>query len=687
MDEAKHYKFLNQDINKLVGVGSKIKNLLKKKKIEKISDLIWSFPHSFVDRSNLTNLDALKIGKVTTIKVKVIKYNIPRIKNLPNKVLCKDEKGQIDIIFFNSREGYIRKMLPINECVVISGKVNFYKNKYQIVNPSYVVPVSKENYVKKIIPKYSLTEGINEKTYRRIIEQVLNKIPNLVEWHSPDILKKIGEKSWKDCMLKLHNPNKKLDLNSDYYKRLAYDEILANLLVLSKIRSRIRKIKKKSKFFNHSLSKNLVSNFNFTLTNDQKKIINEINTDLKSENKMFRLLQGDVGSGKTIISLIAASNVIESNYQVAFMAPTEILARQHYNLAKNIFRGTKVNIGFLVGNTKSLIKKKILNNLINGKIDLLIGTHALFQKHIFYNNLGLIIIDEQHKFGVKQRMKLADKGGDNCDVLVMSATPIPRTLMLTFYGDMDVSKLIEKPSNRKEIITLSKPENKIKEILFFLRKQILLGNQIFWICPLIEESKKLDYAAVIKRHDYLNKYFLNKAGLIHGNLEQSKREKILQKFLKGSLDILVSTTIIEVGIDFPKANVIVIENSDKFGLSQLHQLRGRIGRGKSQGTCILIYKSNLSENAKKRIKILKSSNDGFIIAEKDMKIRGFGDILGFQQSGIKDFKVADPIQHEKLFKMAEENIKKIENTDQDLKKYELLLKLHDNAEIINEISS
>ena len=687
MDEAKHYKFLNQDINKLVGVGSKIKNLLKKKKIEKISDLIWSFPHSFVDRSNLTNLDALKIGKVTTIKVKVIKYNIPRIKNLPNKVLCKDEKGQIDIIFFNSREGYIRKMLPINEWVIISGKVNFYKNKYQIVNPSYVVPVSKENYVKKIIPKYSLTEGVTEKTYRRIIEQVLNKIPNLVEWHSPDILKKIGEKSWKDCMLKLHNPNKKLDLNSDYYKRLAYDEILANLLVLSKIRSRIRKIKKKSKFFNHSLSKNLVSNFNFTLTNDQKKIINEINTDLKSENKMFRLLQGDVGSGKTIISLIAASNVIESNYQVAFMAPTEILARQHYNLAKNIFRGTKVNIGFLVGNTKSLIKKKILNNLINGKIDLLIGTHALFQKHIFYNNLGLIIIDEQHKFGVKQRMKLADKGGDNCDVLVMSATPIPRTLMLTFYGDMDVSKLIEKPSNRKEIITLSKPENKIKEILFFLRKQILLGNQIFWICPLIEESKKLDYAAVIKRHDYLNKYFLNKAGLIHGNLEQSKREKILQKFLKGSLDILVSTTIIEVGIDFPKANVIVIENSDKFGLSQLHQLRGRIGRGKSQGTCILIYKSNLSENAKKRIKILKSSNDGFIIAEKDMKIRGFGDILGFQQSGIKDFKVADPIQHEKLFKMAEENIKKIENTDQDLKKYELLLKLHDNAEIINEISS
>ena len=687
MDKSKYYKFLSEDISCLKGVGKKIKYLLKKKKIEKVSDLLWNLPQSFVDRSNLKSLDALEIGKITTIKVKVVKYNIPRIRNLPNKVICEDEKGQIDIIFFNSREGYIKKILPIDQWVIISGKVNFFKKRYQIVNPTYTVPISKESYVKKIIPRYSLTGGVTEKLYRKIIEQVLDKIPNLNEWHSLNILKHFGEKNWKDSILNLHAPNKNKDLNSNFYKRLAYDEILANLLVLSKIRNRIKRIKKKAKFFTNSLSKYLISNFSFKLTNNQKKIIDDINKDLKSENKMFRLLQGDVGSGKTIISLIAASNVIESNYQVAFMAPTAILAKQHYDLAKKIFKGTKIKIGFLIGSAKSSDKKKIMKYLSKGKIKLLIGTHALFQKKIFFNNLGLIIIDEQHKFGVRQRMNLANKGGDNCDILVMSATPIPRTLMLTFYGDMDVSKLIEKPAYRKEIITISKPESKIKEVLIFLNKQILMGNQIFWVCPLIEESKNLDYSAAVKQYEFLNRYFLNKVGLIHGNLDQFQKEKILRKFLDKALDILVSTTIIEVGIDFPKANVIVIENSNKFGLSQLHQLRGRIGRGINQGTCILLYKKNLSENAKKRIKILKSTNDGFKIAEEDMKIRGFGDILGYQQSGIKDFKLADPIHHAELFKLAEMNIKEIENNEQNFKKYEPLIKLYDKAEIINEIDS
>ena len=687
MDKTIYSKFLSQDVSSLKGVGTKVKNLLKRKKIEKISDLLWNLPQSFIDRSNLKNLDDLEIGKITTIKIKVVKYNIPRIKNLPNKVICEDEKSQIDIIFFNSREGYIKKILPINHWVVISGKVNFYRKRYQIVNPTYIVPISKENYVKKVIPRYSLTEGITEKIYRRIIEQVLNKIPNLNEWHSLNILKHFGEKNWKDSILNLHNPDKNKNINSSYYKRLAYDEILANLLVLSKIRNRIKKIKKKSKSFTGSLSKYLTSNFSFKLTNNQKEIIDDIKKDLKSENKMFRLLQGDVGSGKTIISLIAASNVIESNYQVAFMAPTEILAKQHHDLAKKIFMGTKIKIGFLIGSVKSSDRKKIMKDLSEGKIKLLIGTHALFQKKIFFNNLGLIIIDEQHKFGVKQRINLANKGGNDCDILVMSATPIPRTLMLTFYGDMDVSKLIEKPAYRKQIITLSKPENKIKEVLIFLKKQISMGNQTFWVCPLIEESKNLDYSAAVKQYEFLNRYFLNKVGLIHGNLNQFQKEKILKKFLDKALDILVSTTVIEVGIDFPKANVIVIENSNKFGLSQLHQLRGRIGRGVNQGTCILLYKKNLSENAKKRIRILKSTNDGFKIAEEDMKIRGFGDILGYQQSGIKDFKLADPIHHAELFSLAEINIKEIEKNEQNFTKYEPLIKLYDKAEIINEINS
>jgi len=685
MNQSKIHDFLFQNVSILDGVGTKTIKLLKKKKIEKISDLLWNFPQGFTDRSNLQTLDKLEIGKITTIKVKVVKYNFPRIRNLPNKVICEDKNGKIDIIFFNSREGYIRKILPLNTSVIISGKINYFKKKYQITNPAYIVPINKEDYVNKIIPKYSLTEGLTEKIYRKLIEQVLKNITDLTEWHNDKILKKIGNVGWSQSIFNVHQ-DKENNFNSKFHRRLAYDEILANLLVLSQARKRIKKFKKIKKRFNNHLSNKLIRNFNFELTKNQVSVIKEINSDLQSEYKMFRLLQGDVGSGKTIVSLIAAANVIKSNWQVALMAPTEILAKQHYNLACKIFKSTNINIKFLSGNSDSKQKKLIQENLINGKINFLIGTHALFQKNIQFKNLGLVIIDEQHKFGVRQRIELSNKGGKNCDILLMSATPIPRTLVLAVYGDMDISRLIEKPMYRKDIITLSKPEEKIDEILIFIEKQIKNGNQVFWVCPLIEESKKLDYSAAVKKYNYLMKNFTNKVGLIHGGLEKEKKNKVLNDFLNKSIDILVSTTVIEVGIDFPNANVIIIENSNKFGLSQLHQLRGRVGRGINQGTCILLYKKNLSGSAKKRIKILKSSNDGFFIAEEDMKLRGFGDILGYQQSGIKDFKLADPIQHQDLFKIAEEDIKSIEYDENNFKKYDFLLKLFDKANIINEIN-
>ena len=685
MNQSKVYDFLLRDVSTLKGVGNKTKKLLKKKKIEKISDLLWNFPQGFTDRSNVQKLNKLEIGKITTVKVKVIKYNFPRIRNLPSKVICQDKTGKIDIVFFNSREGYIRKILPLNSLVIISGKINYYKKKYQITNPAYVVPVDKEEYVNKIIPKYSLTEGLTEKIYRKLIDQVLKNIADIPEWHSKEVLKKIGDVNWFKSIFYIHNNNKN-DLNSKFYKRLAYDEILANLLVLSQVRKRVRKFKKKHKIFDNYLSNKIISNFSFALTPDQTRVIEEINKDLKSDLKMFRILQGDVGSGKTIVSFIAASNVIRSNWQVALMAPTEILAKQHFNLATKIFKSTDITIKFLSGKSDVKEKKLIREDLINGKINFLIGTHALFQKDILFKNLGLIIIDEQHKFGVKQRIALSNKGGKECDILLMSATPIPRSLVLAVYGDMDISKIKEKPLHRKEIITLSKPEEKIDEILFFIKNQIKNGNQIFWVCPLIEESKKLDYSAAVKKYNLLLKSFSKKVGLIHGGLQKEERDKVLKNFLKKKIDILVATTVIEVGIDFPNANIIIIENSDKFGLSQLHQLRGRVGRGSSQGTCILLYKKNLSENAKKRIKILKSSNDGFFIAEEDMKLRGFGDVLGYQQSGVKDFKLADPIKHEDLFKIAEENIRHIEQDENNFKRYDYLLKLFDKADIINQVN-
>ena len=686
MNQSKINNFLTLNVSALDGVGIKTKKLLKKKKIEKISDLLWNLPQSFTDRSNVQTLDKLEIGKITTIKVKVTKYNFPRIRNLPNKIICEDEKGKIDIVFFNSREGYIRKILPLKSLVIISGKINYYKKRYQMTNPTYVVPIDKENYVNKITPKYSLTEGLTEKVYRKLIEQVLKNITDLTEWHNEEILKKIGNVSWSKSVIYIHE-NKENRLNSKFYKRLAYDEILANLLVLSQVRKRIKKFKKKSKKFDDHLSKKIINNFSFSLTDNQAKIIKEINKDLKSNFKMFRLLQGDVGSGKTIVLLIAASNVIRSNCQVALMAPTEILAKQHYDLATKIFKSTNVTIKLLTSKSDIKEKKLIQKNLADGEINFLIGTHALFQKNVLFKDLGLVIIDEQHKFGVKQRIELSNKGGNDCDILLLSATPIPRTLILAVYGDMDVSRLIEKPMHRKDIITLSKPEEKIDEVLIFIKKQIKNGNQIFWVCPLIEESKQLDYSAAVIKYNQLSKTFDKKVGLIHGDLQKDEKNKVLNNFLEKKIDILVSTTVIEVGIDFPNANVIVIENSNKFGLSQLHQLRGRVGRGIAQGTCILLYKKNLNENAKKRIKILKSSNDGFFIAEEDMKLRGFGDVLGYQQSGTKDFKLADPIHHEDLFKIAEKNIKEIEDNEYNFQKYEFLLKLFDKADIINEINS
>ena len=677
--------FLFKDISSIKGVGKTLEKYLKNKKVDKVKDLLLDLPYEVTDRSKITSLDKLEIGKITTIQVIVKKYNFPRIRNLPNKVICSDENNKINIIFFNSREGYIRKILPLNKEVVISGKINFYKNQYQITNPTYVKEKNLKDEITQIFPKYNLTEGLKEKLYRNIILKVLNNFNKDDEWYSDQFLKENNFNKLEQTLKNLHNPITKKDINSNDFRRLAFDEIFSNLLFLSKSR-KIVKVKKIIKVFDKKKITDIVlKNFSYKLTNGQLKILGEIEKDIKSNRRMFRLLQGDVGSGKTILSFITASDVISSNHQVAFMAPTEILANQHYQLAKKLFKGTNVNLNILTGKTSYKEKNKILSMLEKKDINFIFGTHSLFQNKIKFSNLGLIIIDEQHKFGVNQRLKLAKKGGKNCDLLLMSATPIPRTMMLSFFGDMDISRLKEKPKNRHEILTLVKPERKIDEIWPLLKNEISMDRQIFWICPLIDESTTLNYSSVKKKFEQINKFFPSQVGLIHGNLNEEEKNIVLNKFLNKKIKILVSTTVIEVGIDFPDANTIVIEDSNKFGLSQLHQLRGRVGRGKNKSICILLYKNNLSANAKERLKILRSTNDGFEIAEQDMSLRGYGDILGFQQSGIKNFKFADPIHHKDLFFLAEKNIKKIES--ENLKKYENLLKLYDRAEIIHEVGN
>ena len=683
MTNKSNYEYLLSDLTKLKGVGAKTTNLLKKKKINNIFDLLWKLPKSYTDKSNSTKIKDLKIGENQTVTVVPKKYSFPRVRNLPNKVSCSDETGEIDCIFFNSYEGYVRKILPLGKEITIYGKIGFFRDKYQLTNPKYISEDS--SLIKQKHNTYSLTEGISEKIYNKIINQIIINLPILSEWHSKNILEKFKNIKWNEAIIELHKPENIGDYKKNFYQRLAFDEIFSTFLVNSEIRKKIKKIKKKKKILDKTKQNNIIKKLQFVLTNDQRKTLEEINNDLSSSNKMFRLLQGDVGSGKTIVSLLAAYNTVNSGFQVAVMAPTEILARQHFNFATKLFP-KQVNIELISGKSEYKNKKEILKRLANNEINIIFGTHAIFQKKVNFKNLGLIIIDEQHKFGVNQRKLLSDKGGKDCDVLLMTATPIPRTLTMTLYGDMDLSIIKEKPKSRKPIKTYSKLESKVDDVIKFIKKEINSGNQIFWVCPLIEESKKLDHASAVKKFEYLDKIFPNQVSLLHGKTDLNDKEIILDKFLKNEFQILVSTTIIEVGIDFPNANVIVIENANKFGLSQLHQLRGRVGRGNKDSTCILMFKSNLSENAKKRINILKQSNDGFLISEEDMKIRGFGDILGFKQSGIKNFKLADPIHNSDLFLLAEKEIRRIEIENESISKFKPLIKLYDRADIINDIA-
>ena len=683
MSNKSNYEYLLSDLTKLKGVGTKTTNLLKKKKINNIFDLLWKLPKSYTDRSRSIKIKDLKIGENQTITIIPQKYFFPRVRNLPNKVSCADETGEIDCIFFNSYEGYVRKILPLEKEITISGKIGFFRNKYQLTNPKYISEDS--SLIKQKHNTYALTEGISEKIYNKIINQIITSLPFLNEWHSKNILDKFNNIKWNEAIIELHKPENIGHYKENFYQRLAFDEIFSTFLVNSEIRKKIKKIKKEGKILDKNKENKIIKNLEFSLTNDQKKTLEEINKDLSSTNKMFRLLQGDVGSGKTIVSLIAAYNTVNSGFQVALMAPTEILARQHFNFAKKLFP-KKINIELISGKSEYKTKKETLKKLANNEIDIIFGTHAIFQKKVHFKNLGLIIIDEQHKFGVNQRKRLSDKGGKNCDVLLMTATPIPRTLTMTLYGDMDLSIIKEKPKSRKPITTYSKLESKIDDVIRYIKKEIKSGNQIFWVCPLIEESKKLDHSSAVKKFEYLNKVFPNQVSLLHGKTDLDDKEIILDKFLKKEFQILVSTTIIEVGIDFPNANVIIIENANKFGLSQLHQLRGRVGRGDKNSTCILMFKSNLSENAKKRINILKDSNDGFYISEEDMKIRGFGDILGFKQSGIKNFKLADPVHNSDLFILAEKEIRRIEMNNENISKFKALIKLYDRADIINDIA-
>ncbi len=678
-------------VNKIKGVGPVISKKLSEKGIDNKIDLFLNLPTGAIDRSFCPKLDHLEVGKISTIFVKPVKYYFPRFRNLPNKVVCKDEFGSIDIIFFNSRENYIKQVLPLSDEVVISGKVGFYKNKFQITNPDYIQSIDKEKDITKIMAKYSSIGGISPKTIQKIYKEEINIIKNLPEWHREDFLKKINWPTWYEAIYNLHNPCNvhDVDKNSKFYERLAFDEIFSNFLIFSEIKKRIKKLRKKPKIVSNDILSEIKKHIPFSLTNSQTKVIDEILTDMSSDKKMLRVLQGDVGSGKTIVSIIAAFAAYKSSYQIAFLCPTELLAKQHFLLFSKILKNLNCKIQLLTSKIKSSEQTVVRDNLSKNNIDIIIGTHSLFQEKTLFKNLGLIIIDEQHKFGVQQRINLSLKGTTNTDVLLMTATPIPRTLILTSYGDMDISTIKEKPFNNTNISTLAKSVEKIDEVITFVKKRLLDHDQIYWVTPLIEESEKLNLSAAIKRFDFLKKNLDVEIGLIHGSMKTEEKDKIMDSFILGKIKIIVSTTVIEVGIDNQNANTMIIENCERFGLSQLHQLRGRVGRGTKDAYCLLLYSKNIGENGKKRIQILKSSLDGFYISEEDLKLRGFGDIIGYKQSGEKDFLIADPIYHSHLFEIAKNEIDQAQQVfGNDIEnQYANLLKIFKKDKILNIIDT
>ena len=681
---------LFSSINKIKGVGPVISKKLSEKGIDNKIDLFLNLPTGAIDRSFCPKLDQLEVGKISSIFVRPTKYYFPRFRNLPNKVICKDEFGSIDIIFFNSRENYIKQILPLDQEVIISGKVGFYKNKFQITNPDYVQSIDKGKDITKIMAKYPSIAGISPKTLQKIYQEEIDILKQLREWHRVDFLKEMNWPTWYEAIYNLHNPKhiQDVDKQSHYYRRLAFDEIFSNLLIFSEIKKRIQKLNKESKNIDYQFLSKIYQNIPFELTNSQKKVCDEILGDINSRKKMLRVLQGDVGSGKTIVSLIAAYAVVKSGYQVAFLCPTELLAKQHFLLSQKIFNNLGYKIELLSGKIKISEQKNIRSALANGDINIIIGTHSLFQEKTLFQNLGLIIIDEQHKFGVQQRINLSLKGGINTDVLLMTATPIPRTLILTNYGDMDISTIDEKPFNNTNIITLSKQVEKIDEVLDFVNKRLAENDQIYWVTPLIEESEKLKLSAAIKRFEYLKNKLNIEVGLVHGSMKNEEKDKIMNEFISGKIKVIVSTTVIEVGIDNQNANTMIIENCERFGLSQLHQLRGRVGRGTKNAYCILLYSKNISQNGKRRIQILKSSLDGFYISEEDLKLRGFGDIVGYKQSGEKDFLIADPIYHSDLFEVAKKEIEALELILPNMhNKFSDLLKIFKKDKILNIIDT
>jgi ATP-dependent DNA helicase RecG len=651
-------------LTSLSGIGPKLAPLFDRLvgrdgKPARVVDMLLHSPVSAIDRSLRLSIREAPWGVIVTVKVTVQTHRPPPVgrSKAPYKVLVADDTADIELVFFNGREPQISSMLPEGATRWISGKLELFDGLRQMTHPDRILTAEQFAQMPKIEPVYPMTEGLGGRILGRAAGSALARLPELPEWIDPSLLAQRGWPSFKDAMRSLHAPPDlgALGPENPIRQRLAYDELLASQLAIVLVRARLKRAAGRTMIGDGRIGRAIRAALPFALTGGQEQALAEIERDMAGPDRMLRLLQGDVGSGKTVVGLLAMARAIEAGRQAAMMAPTEILARQHFERMKGLAEGAGLTIALLTGRDRAAERRVTLEGIASGAIQIVIGTHALFQDQVRFRDLGLAVVDEQHRFGVRQRLALSSKG-DGVDLLVMTATPIPRTLVLTFFGDMDVSVLREKPAGRKPIDTRAVSLDRLEDMAAAIGRAAAEGRQIYWVCPLVAESELLDVAAAEERAAWLREHLPGvDIGLVHGQMPGPDKDAAVERFARGDTAILVSTTVIEVGVDVPNASIMVIEHAERFGLAQLHQLRGRVGRGAAASSCILLYKGPLGETAKARIGILRETEDGFRIAEEDLTLRGEGDVLGAKQSGQPGFRLADMAHHAALMQTARDD--------------------------------
>lgn len=659
---------LRAPLQTLPHVGPKTAERLTKFLGSRIWDLCWHFPDRLETRTYFATLREASLNQLITLPITVVAHYPPERRTGPYKILCKDSnEALLTLLFFHARAPYLQQMLPIDQQRLVSGLLENKGMGLQMAHPDHIGFLDTRDKWTGVLPLYGLTAGLYQKSFQDIMDAVLKMTPHLPEWIPLPLMEQFGWKNWRDSLREAHQPKTPADLgpSSVSRQRLAFDELLAHQLSMGLLRRHHTRQKGLSLQKTGVLEGLINKNIPFSLTNNQEEVLKDIGTDMHSESRMLRLLQGDVGSGKTIVALKAMVHAVEAGVQAALLAPTELLARQHYQMFQDFTRGSGLNIGLFLGHLTSKEKKELQHNLEIGHLHMAIGTHALLEDPITFNNLGFVVIDEQHRFGVGQRLKLMEKG-TTPDVLVMTATPIPRSLSLTTYGELSLSLLKEKPSNRLPIQTTLISLARIQEVHEALQRVMEKGEKVYWVCPLIEESETLDLGHATARFEILQKLFGGAVGWVHGRMGPEEKESVLTAFKTGGIKILVSTTVVEVGVHVGDATVMVVEHAERFGLAQLHQLRGRVGRGDKPSSCLLLYDPKLNPIAKQRLKIMRETEDGFYIAEKDLRLRGSGELLGTKQSGLPNFHVASILDHEDLLVLAAQEANRILKEDPTL---------------------